>query len=170
MATAEAAGKSANEMIIEAMLQGYTWKQFTNVTEEQVEALYALAYRSFNLRQYDKAERVFQLLSSLDHYDARHLIGIGACRQKCKNYERAIDAYSAAGLIDMKNPVPALRAAECHLALGDREKAELGAKAALHWAGDDPAHTKWKERAELIMKGLENRKAKEARKAKEEGQ
>lgn len=158
------ADTEAAEMILDAVLtKGYTFRQFTKLTDGQIEAVYAMAYQSFNLRQYQRAETLFQWLMSLDHVDSRYKIGLGAVRQKQGNYEAAIRCYSAALMTDFYNPLPALRSAECHIQLGDQEKARSAALFAIRACGDKLEHEPWKIRAELILRGIEARRAKRQR-------
>lgn len=147
------------EQLTEAVLTGgYTLKDFTEISDDEADAAYAVAYNLFNQGQYHKAEKLFEFLCQLDHYEGRFWIGLGSCRQMLKHYESAVKAYSMAGIHDMENPVPALRAAECYLALGQLEEAESGASAALLWASDKAEHQALKARAEVIMNSIVRRK------------
>ena len=162
----EAPQKNAADMTREAVMdKGYAWKHVTEIDETQMEAVYALAYRHFNHGQYAKAEQLFKFLYSLDHYDSRFPIGLGAARQKQQKYNDAVNAYSAAAGIDIENPVPPLRSAECYMAQQDYELAKKAAKAAIYWAEGKPEHQKTRARADLILKGIEARRQKEKAKA-----
>ena len=146
------------EEIVEAiMTEGYVLQDFTTITQEETEALYATAYNLINQAQYAKAEKCFEMLCQLDHYQGRFWMGLGACRQMLKNYETAVAAYANAGIHDMENPMPGLRAAECYLVLNKLEEAKSGASAAVHWAGDKPEHRAVKNRAEMILETIKNR-------------
>ena len=147
--------------------EGYTPHQFTPLSDRHLEAVYALAYRKFNQQQYAEAETLFKWLCGLNHYDTRFMLGLGAAYQKQRKYSNALDAYSAAGVMDLKNPIPPLRAAECHMAMGAAEKAAGGCRTCIRFSGDDPQHQRWKARAELILKGVEARQKKRDRLRKE---
>lgn len=150
------------EKILEGIFQeGYTMQDFAQLTDQEVEAAYAMACQLINQQQWQKAEKTFEFLCHMNHYDGRFWLGLGLCRQQRKEFEGAAKAYAIAGFHDMENPIPALRAAECFLTLGKLDEAESGVTAALHWAGQKPQFAAVRSRAELLKQGIqEQRKAK----------
>jgi type III secretion system low calcium response chaperone LcrH/SycD len=147
------------QAMVEAILfEGYTHGDFARISKAELEGVYAAAYNLVNIGQYEKGERVFEFLNFLNHYDTRFWLGLGVCRQLQKEYEKAIEAYSMAGINDVSSPVPPLRAAECHLALGRLDQAESGAQAALALAGAAPAVEAVRARAEIILNGIRRRR------------
>ena len=162
----DAAEPTASDLMFEAIMsKGYTFKQFSDITDTQLEAVYALAYRSFNSGKYDEAEKLLTWLMGLDHYDRRFQIALGCTRQKKKDYQGALNCFSVAALLDLNDPIPPLRSAECFLALGDQENAKSAALAVLGASKDDPKHEQNRGRASLILKGIENRAKKKSRKS-----
>jgi len=137
---------------------GYTFRDYTTITDQEAEAAYALASQLINQRQYAKAEQLFEFLCWMDHYRSKYWLGLGISRQLQSKHAEALPAYSMAGLNDVKNPVPPLRAAECFLALNRLDDAQNGATAAVHWAAQRPDCAKIKARAELILDGIQNRR------------
>jgi type III secretion system low calcium response chaperone LcrH/SycD len=133
---------------------GHILKDFAKVTDDEMEALYAVALQEFDAGKFADAEYRFLLLCRLDHYCGKYWLGLGACRQLLKRPKDAVAAYALAGLHDPENPVPGLRAAECYLALGDFENALSGAKAALHWSEDKPEHAAFAARAEALVESV----------------
>jgi type III secretion system low calcium response chaperone LcrH/SycD len=147
------------ELIVNAITsEGYAYRDFTSISDEELEAAYAQAYQLLNQERHDEAEKLFEMLCQLDHYQARFWIGLGACRQMRKGYEPATKAYAMAGSLDVENPIPALRAAECFLALGNLEAAESGLLAARHWAGAKPEFEGVRQRAIALTEALDRRK------------
>jgi type III secretion system low calcium response chaperone LcrH/SycD len=146
------------EMVDALMTGGYTFKDFADISDEEMEAVYATAFNLVNQNKYDKAEAIFAFLCHLEPYDGRFWLGLGVCRQMLKKYEEATKAYAMAGIHDMENPVPPLRAAECFLAMGKLEDAEMGISATLHWAGDKTEYQELKNRAEVLMNEIQRRK------------
>jgi type III secretion system low calcium response chaperone LcrH/SycD len=139
-------------IITEAVMkEGYIFQDFSNITDEEMEATYAMAFNFVNQQHYSKAEKLGEFLCHLNHYESRFWLLLGICRQMTKNYSGAVQAYSLAGVNDPENPFPPLRAAECHLLLKDYEKAIQAAKAVLFWAADNPQMKEEKQRAELIL-------------------
>ncbi len=80
----------------------------------------------FQSGKIEQAAKVFQLLSMLDHYQARFFIGLGAARQELGEYQQAIDAYRYAALVNVNDPRPPFHSAECHLKLKQLTEAESG--------------------------------------------
>src|SRR5262245_38989619 len=105
------------------MSEYYVLRDFTEITEQEADAMYAVAYGLFDQGHYQRTERLFEFLCTLDHFDARFWMGLGASRQMLGKFDRAVAAYGMAGLHDMGNPVPPMRAAECLAALGKKDDA-----------------------------------------------
>jgi len=143
----EALDKAINE-------EGHILKDFAGVTDDEMEALYAVALQEFDAGKFQDAEDRFLLLCRLDHYSGRFWLGLGATRQMMKRYQDAINAYALAGVHDGENPVPGLRAAECYLAIGDFENALSGAKAAVHWSEGKPEHAALHDRAQALLESI----------------
>ena len=98
-----------------AMLQG--------IDASLLEQMYTVAYYQYNNGEIEKAEKTFQVLVMLDQYQIRFHLGLGACRQELNKYEPAIEAYSYAAILDLKDPRPPFQAGECYLKLQDLDKA-----------------------------------------------
>lgn len=137
--------------------EGYTFKDFARITDEQMEQAYAVAFHLVNSSQFREAEALLAWLAGMDQFDPRYLIGLGICRQQRGNFQGAITAYAAGSILDVENPIPPLRAAECYLALGRLGDAQSGIKAALHWAGDSPDHGAIRERATVLQAAIDRR-------------
>lgn len=138
--------------------EGYTFKDFMDVSDEQMEAAYAYAFNLVDQARWEEAEKLLNWLCGMDQFQAKYLLGLGICRQQLKDYAGAIAAFAAAGLLDHENPFPALRAAECYLALGHLDEAQSGVKAAQHWAAGKPEHEPVRERAKILQVAIDRRR------------
>lgn len=138
--------------------EGYTFKDFAKISDDEMEAAYSVAFNMVSQGQFEEAEKLLSWLAGLDQYEPKYLIGIGICRQQLHLYPGAIDAFAAAGVLELANPIPALRAAECYLALGREEEARSGLLAAVHWSGDRPEHAATRQRATALLEALKRRK------------
>lgn len=156
-AVSEADLSGLQEIVKAVTEEGYAFRDFTEITDEEMEAGYAQAYQLLNQERFGEAEKLFEMLAQLDHYQSRYWLGLGLCRQMQRSYETATKAYAMAGSLDIENPIPALRAAECFLALGNLEAADSGITAALHWAGNKPAFEGVRQRAQALKEALERR-------------
>jgi type III secretion system low calcium response chaperone LcrH/SycD len=107
-----------------------TIRELKGITDAEMEAIYSMGYSLYNTGRYDDAEKVFRFLVLFDHLNPRYWIGLGAVQQVKKQYGDAVTSYGYASFLDLDNPKPQYYAAECFLALGDKENT-LSALAAL---------------------------------------
>ncbi|WP_217273963.1 SycD/LcrH family type III secretion system chaperone [Shewanella sp. VB17] len=133
---------------------GGTMGMLRNVPDDAIEQMYAVAFNYFESAKYDQAHKIFQLLCTLDHYQVRFFMGLGACRQELQQYEQAVDAYSFVTLIDVNEPRAPFHAAECHLSLGNMEAAESGFYTANHLAKTQPAYSALALRASAMLEEI----------------
>ncbi|MBB5037710.1 SycD/LcrH family type III secretion system chaperone [Prosthecobacter dejongeii] len=134
---------------------GRTYQDFTNLTPQSMEVIYMVGYNQYNAGKYDEAERIFQLLSILNHFDRRFWTGLGACREQQKKYEEAIKAYGFLTMLDMEDPQPPLLMAKCYIAQGKVSDAEGALHACTYIARKKPAHAAILEQAENLLELLE---------------
>ena len=142
--------------IVEALSEGASIGDVCNVSKEQIEGLYALAYNLYTAGNFKDAGTVFQALCLYSHKDPRFWMGLAGCRQAQNDLKGAIDAYSMAGTVQLlENPVPFLYAARCYIKLGDKENA-VGAINGLLTLGDtkNPEHAKCHEQARELLSML----------------
>ena len=119
------------EGVKELIERGATLKQLKGVSNEELEAVYSLAFGYYRTGKYDEAAKLFQFLVLFDHLNAKFWFGLGAVQQAMKDYQGAVSSYGYCSFLNLENPKPQLHAAECFLALGDKiNAAEYRAKAA----------------------------------------
>jgi len=117
--TMEAEIKSAAQKF----LDGATIKELRGISNDEMEAVYSLAFNYYRTGKYDEAGKLFNFLALFDHLNAKFWIGLGAVRQVQKDFAGAVQAYGYASFLDLSNPKPQLHAAECFLAMGDKRNA-----------------------------------------------
>lgn len=66
------------------------------LSEDTLEQLYALGFNQYQAGKWDDAQKIFQALCMLDHYDARYFLGLGACRQSSVSMNRPCRATATA--------------------------------------------------------------------------
>ena len=109
---------------VEALIkENATLKQLKGVTNEELEAVYALAFGYYRTGKYDEALKLFQFLVLFDHLNAKYWMGLGAAQQVLKDYQNAVVSYGYCSFLKLDNPKPQLHAAECFLAMGDKRNA-----------------------------------------------
>ena len=88
-------------------------------THEHLEAFYTIAFDFYENGNYREATNFFRFLTSLDHMNKKHWMGLGAALQMLKEYDKAINAYAIAALLDQQDPHVPFYAAECCFSMGD---------------------------------------------------
>ena len=144
-------------VIIRAIRDGAGIGDVCNVTNEQIESLYALAYNLYTSGNFEDAGVVFQALCLYRHKDVRFWMGLGGCRQALGEYKGAIDAYGMAGAAGLlADPQPFLFGAQCCLKMGDRAGAADALRGVLARGDEnDPAHASCHEKARALLSMLE---------------
>lgn len=107
-----------------------TVRDLKGISAGEMEAVYALGFNFYNTGRTEEAEKIFKFLVLFDHMSPKYWIGLGAVQQVKRDFEAAVTSYAFASFLDLEDPKPQFHAAECYLAMGDRENA-LSALAAL---------------------------------------
>ena len=109
---------------IESLVKdGSTLKQLKGVSNDELEAVYSLAFSYYRTGKFDEALKLFQFLVLFDHLNAKYWFGQGATQQALKDYQSAVVSYGYCSFLKLDNPKPQLHAAECFLAMGDKRNA-----------------------------------------------
>ncbi len=147
------------EELLSFLEEGGTLKMLHDVSADTIEHIYAVGYNFFQSGKIEQAAKVFQLLSMLDHYQARFFIGLGAARQELGEYLQAIDAYSYAALVDINDPRPPFHSAECHLKLEQLTEAESGFYSAKEMSAGKSQHADLHQRAGIMLEAVRNKRS-----------
>lgn len=139
------------EQAMAAIQNGATLADLKGFTHQHMEALYTVGFNAYNSGNYEQAEKVFQFLCLYDHLEKKYWMALGSARQLLKNYKAAVDTYTYAWTLDQDDPTAALHAADCHIALGDRDAAISGLRFAARTSADNPQYQPVKERAEAML-------------------
>lgn len=108
---------------VNALLGGSTVRDLKGITTAEIETIYRMGYNFYAAGKYDDADTVFRYLVYLDHTNQKYWIALGSVLQMERNFEKAAAAFGYAGFLNLSNPKPQYYAAQCLLALGDRENA-----------------------------------------------
>jgi len=138
---------------------GATMKELKGISNEELEAVYSLAFGYYQTGRYDDALKLFQFLVLFDHLNAKFWFGLGAVQQVKKDYKNALASYGYSSFLDIQNPKPQLHSAECFIALGDKVNA-LSAIAALEefCPKDTEVGREYRAKAEAVKQLLEGQK------------
>jgi type III secretion system low calcium response chaperone LcrH/SycD len=148
------------EQIVAEIAQGHTdLAAVTGLTDQDLEAIYAIGHGLYTAGKYDEAVNFFQVLCICRQTEARFWFGLAACAQVLGDASTALRAYGMAALFDTENPQTSLRAAECLIKLGDPKTARTALEAVLLLTEGKPQNTAYRERARLMLQQLDRAEA-----------
>ena len=106
-----------------AVLDGQTIAQVQGLTREDLETIYAYAFRFITNGDTEQAEAMFLHLCLIDPLVAKNHYCLGVVRQMKQQWDSAIDDFARFCALDATNPEGYLRIGECLVAKGDRAQA-----------------------------------------------
>ena len=135
----------------EVLLHGGTLRQCKGLTDAEMEAIYATGLNAYKVGKLDDAGTVFRYLVLIDHTCAKYWIALGAVQQRQRDFSKAVTCYGYASFLDLEDPKPQYHAAECFLALGDKESAKSALAALDMYA---PKDSLYREKAKKLAERL----------------
>lgn len=149
---------------LEALMSGQvSVAELRGLSEENMEAVYGIAYTLYTNGKYEQAAKVFQFLCIYDHLEGKYPLGWGAGLFMQGDYAQALQAFAQAAVLDIDNPEIHLKAGECNLKLGELEAAEMALEAAIFYAEQDARFAAVLKRAKLLLTATQRKnKQKEA--------
>lgn len=136
---------------MDAIIDGGTMKELKGLTTEDCEAIYSVGLNAYKVGSYEDADTVFRYLVLLDHLCPKYWIALGAVQQMRRDFQKAVSSYGYASFLDLENPKPQYHAAECFLALGDKENAKSALAALDMYA---PKDSPYREKAKKLSERL----------------
>lgn len=110
-----------------------------------LEQLYTHAHTLYNAFQAEEATQAFGLLIAMDPFSPIFWMGLGASRQMNKEFEKALQAYALASLLDDQDPSPHYHAAQSYLALQNEQEALKALNLAEALIQQNPTHNSMQE-------------------------
>lgn len=148
--------KDLKDLAKKLFQDGATLGEVKGITRRELNAVYQMGLGFYNTGRFDDAEKVFTFLVMFDHLEPKYWLAAGAVQQVKKNFEKAKGAYTQAVLLDIHNPKPQYYAAECYLALGQRENALATLDTLLEYCtGADEVTRDFRAKAEELKKKIE---------------
>lgn len=133
---------NAVEAAFESVVSGISLVQQGQISQTDVEALYALGFNYYCQKNFAKAEGIFEYAVRFDPYHLGIVNGLAAARKVQGKYDDALKAYALAGLLDLSDPKPSFYAAECFFAKQQWAACNDALDAALGLAEDDDKYKK----------------------------
>lgn len=146
---------STQAAVKQATRQGMSIKESLGLTDAMAEGIYSQAYRLYNAGNFRDAIQIFRMLMMVNTNEPKFAMGLAACLHMLKEYKNAADVYAILAVIDATNPVPFYHASDCFIHMKDNRSALIMLKMAVKWAGDKPEYRILKDRALLMIEGLE---------------
>lgn len=130
---------------------GGVLKSVAGVTDDDLEAIYAMAYNLVAARKFDKAEELFRFLCMYDHTEKRWWNGLGVTLQNAGKHADAVNAYGMATLLDVEDPRPQAQAGYCLAALERWAEAKNALEGAIIMCADKPEHSEIRAQATGLL-------------------
>ena len=162
------------EMAAEAVrgcLAGEPLKMMKGISDEELKAVYSLAYSYYVTGRYDEALKLFKFLVLFDHMSQKYWTGLGSVYQVLKRWDDAISAYAQAMVLDVTRPKPIYYAAVCYFAKGEKLHAASSVAAFdLVCKGSDPETVKYRAKVEALRAAIGPEAFEELKKIDREGE
>ncbi|WP_048439656.1 hypothetical protein [Caenimonas sp. SL110] len=142
------------EELLAYLISGQTLEALVGDKLPSPRALYAAAYDLYNEGKFEEALPIFLHLIIVNHVDKRYYDGAGSCLQKLGRFKDALTYHGVSTLLDLTDPLPAMRSAECNLALGNRELARENLEHAIRHARPNKKLQPLADRAEAMLEFL----------------
>ena len=133
------------------IMGGGTFKGLKGISDEAMEAIYSVAYNMYMNEKYEDSVKMFQFLCFHDHINPKYFLGLGACLQMQKEYEKALDAFSFVLVLSNDNVSAQVYMGDCYMALGDVPMAIQSYDNSIVSAGDDAKYKENVERAKNML-------------------
>lgn len=106
------------------LAKGYNLADLSGLSEEHMEALYALAYQYYEADNFQDAKNIFTSLCLYDTNNEKYYMGLAATLHSLGEYKNAADMYSVACVLSgLLNPEPMYFASICLLKNNQKEDA-----------------------------------------------
>lgn len=139
---------------LDVLMTGGNLYSLRGMTEQDVEAVYALGHTHYTTGNYNEAENIFRGLCLLNHLSQRNWLGLGAAQQMQKKYQPALSSYSYAQVLDMADPRPLMHIYECLMGLQDYPKAMESLEGLIKLTVNNPQHAALHAKAEGLLGAL----------------
>nr|NGY95994.1 hypothetical protein [Neochlamydia sp. AcF84] len=147
--------KNVTQLADEFFKNGHMPKDLLNLSDQQVEGLYAQGYNFYQTGRYKDAVQVFRLLIMLNANEAKYILGLASCFHMMKEYKNAVDTYTICCVLDPENPIPYYHMSDCFVAMKDPYSTIIALEMAIKKAGNKPEFQMLKDRALLTIKHLQ---------------
>ena len=151
----EAQVKEMAAEAIKGFFAGEPLKMIKGISDEELNAVYSLAYTYYMTGKYDEALKLFKFLVLFDHMSQKYWTGLGSVYQVQKRWDDAIAAYAQAMVLDVSRPKPIYYAALCYFAKGEKLHAASSIISFdLVCKGNDPETVKFRAKVDALRAAI----------------
>lgn len=147
--------KAMTEKLTTHFSQGGSLRDVAGITQEDLEAIYAMAYNLVSARKFEQAEQLFRFLCMYDHLEQRWWNGLGVTLQNAGKHAEAVNAYAMATILDVNDPRPQAQAGYCLAALQRWKEAADALGAAVEICADKPELAEVKVQAAGLLEKVQ---------------
>lgn len=140
------------EFMVHGFMNGLiTLQELEGISDEEMEAIYALGYNFFTYGKYNAAKDIFTGLTAYAPYTGHYWRALGAVNQQLKDYTEAIAAYDMAIANDETDVVSFVYRGESQILRGAVDAGVQDLKKVLEIGGYYPSYAAWVKRSELLI-------------------
>jgi type III secretion system low calcium response chaperone LcrH/SycD len=143
-----------HEMIQTHFPDHSTLQEACGLSNASLNDVYRTAYDLYSAGNGLEAARYFAALVTFSPFQGKFWIGLGASQHLDKQYEKALQAYSVAALLDGRDPAPHYHAAQCYFALGNTQDGLKALDLAEAHASSNPIHSALRNRITSLKETL----------------
>jgi len=132
-------------------LNGKNLAEALDLTEQNLEDIYRIAYNNYNASQYLDARNIFTFLTLLNSEEPRYFFGAGAAYQMLKDYPNAIAFYVCCTALDLLNPLPWYHLADCYMNQNQMLDAAVAFNNVLIRTKTNPIYSKIRSRSQIMI-------------------
>jgi type III secretion system low calcium response chaperone LcrH/SycD len=148
--------KNATVLADEFVRNGHMPKDILNLSDQQIEGLYAQAYNFYQTGRFKDALQIFRLLIMLNANEQKYILGLAACQHMLKEFKNAVDAYTLCSILDPESPIAYYHMSDCFLEMKDPYSAIVALDMAIKRSGAKPEFQMLKDRAKMTMENLQS--------------
>lgn len=142
------------------LTENTTIQSVLGISDYVLHCFYTVGYHLLEDKQYKLASNIFLMLSVLNPLVKDHWMALGMAEHEEKQYERALNAYAMACILDFQNPLPHFAAVNCYVALEDFDNADAELSLAQECIKNTDNPTEWAAYFESIDSELKRNKLK----------
>jgi len=132
-----------------------TFQDFTGLTDESMEVIYAVGHQKYQSGNYSEAETIFTMLTVLNHFEEKFWKALAASRAMQGKHEEALPAYGMLGLLQPEDHVTPFQCAKSFLAVGKQEEAMAALRSCLANSETRTDLDSMRTEASLMLSNLE---------------